>query len=172
MIKDNQYNTCCFTGHRPEFFPWGDDKNSDGCRKLLAKLEEATDTAIASGVNRFICGNALGTDTWAAEIVLEKKKVHPELFLEIALPFEGHNSHVPEAAEVQKKADLVHVVSKTGDWRAAYQERNRYMVDHSSIVIAVWDERSGRRGGTFQTISYAKEQGKQVIQIRWMDCLS
>ncbi len=139
---------------------------------MLAELDKAIETAIDAGVERFICRNARGVDTWAAEIVLKKKETHPEFFLEIALPFEGHNSNVTEVAEVQRKADLVHVVTKADYRKAAYDERNRYMVDNSGIVIAVWDERSGRKGGTFRTMSYAKEQRKQIIQIPWMDCLN
>lgn len=171
MTKDIN-KTCCFTGHRPEFFPWGDDKNSAGCGKLLAELDKAIEAVIAAGVERFICGNARGVDTWAAETVLEKKEARPELFLEIAVPYKGHNCNVPEVAAVQKRADLVHVVTGTDYRKAAYDERNRYMVDNSGVVIAVWDERDGRKGGgTFRTMSYAKKQGRQVIQIPWTDCL-
>lgn len=36
----------------------------------------------------------------------------------------------------------------------AYQERNQWMVDHSSKVIAVYD---GKAGGTRNTISYARK---------------
>ncbi len=42
-------------------------------------------------------------------------------------------------------------------------KRNRYMVDNSDIVIAVWDGRSG--SGTGATVNYAKKQGKKVIII-------
>ena len=36
---------------------------------------------------------------------------------------------------------------------SCYMERNRYMVDHSQRVIAVYDGR--KYGGTFSTIRYA-----------------
>ena len=74
--------TCCFTGHR--HFPWGDDTESPHRKDLLAGLENAVDWALVEGVTHFICGNAVGVDTWAAEMVLQKKKSHPEIFLEAA----------------------------------------------------------------------------------------
>ena len=103
--------TCCFTGHR--HFPWGDDTESPHRKDLLAGLENAVDWALVEGVTHFTCGNAVGVDTWAAEMVLQKKKSHPEIFLEIALPFAGHNADEPACQWVQRQADLVHVVGKS-----------------------------------------------------------
>ena len=79
----------CFTGHRPEAFPWGADKDNPRCKILFNRLEDAIDDLIAKGCTHFIAGNALGIDTWASQIVLEKKKTNPNLILEIAQPYEG-----------------------------------------------------------------------------------
>ena len=113
--------TCCFTGHR--HFSWGDDTESPHQKDLLAGLENAVDRALAEGVTHFICGNAVGVDTWAAEMVLQKKKSHPEIFLEIALPFAGHNADEPACQAVQRQADLVHTVGKSKYRKAAFSER-------------------------------------------------
>ena len=64
----------CFTGHRPEAFTWGTDKADPKCKILFNRLEDAIDDLIAKGCTHFIAGNALGIDTWASEIVLEKKE--------------------------------------------------------------------------------------------------
>ena len=150
--------TCCFTGHR--YFPWKDDTEHPQHKALLAKLEEAIDWALAKGAAHFICGNAIGVDTWAAELVLKKKRTHPQIFLEIALPFAGHNANEPACQRVQQKADLVHAKNR----RSAFFERNRYMVDHSDLLIAVYCK-SHARGGTIATMEYAKKQGIEVIKI-------
>ena len=45
--------------------------------------------------------------------------------------------------------------------RGCMQRRNRYMVDRSGLLIAVYD---GQPGGTMQTIAYAmKRQLRTVI---------
>lgn len=154
--------TCCFTGHR--YFPWKDDTGHPQHKALLAKLEEAIDWALAKGAAHFICGNAVGVDTWAAELVLKKRKTHPQIFLEVALPFSGHNANVPACQMVRQKADLVHVVGTAKNRRAAFFERNRYMVDHSNLLIAVYCK-SHARSGTVATMEYAKKQGIEVIEI-------
>ena len=41
--------------------------------------------------------------------------------------------------------------------------RNRYMVDHSALVIAVYD---GAGGGTRRTLEYALRQGVPFVDIR------
>ena len=162
--------TCCFTGHRS--FSWKDDTEHPQHKALLAKLERVIDLALAKGAAHFICGNAIGVDTWAAELVLKKKRAQPQIFLEIALPFAGHNAmpfaghnaNEPACQRVQQKADLVHVVGRAKNRRLAFFERNRYMVDHSDLLIAVYCK-SHARGGTIATMEYAKKQGIEVIEI-------
>ncbi len=45
---------------------------------------------------------------------------------------------------------------------SAYQRRNEWMVDHSGRVIAVY---TGERGGTRNTIAYAKQQHIPCVMI-------
>ena len=40
--------------------------------------------------------------------------------------------------------------------------RNRYMVDHSALLIAVYD---GMLGGTMYTLSYAMKQGLEIVTL-------
>ena len=42
------------------------------------------------------------------------------------------------------------------------QNRNKYMVDNSDIVIAVWN---GKPSGTGSTVRYAHEKGKTIIVV-------
>ena len=39
--------------------------------------------------------------------------------------------------------------------------RNKFMVDNSDFVIAMWDGR--KRGGAYHTLNYAKKLNKQII---------
>ena len=154
--------TCCFTGHR--HFPWDGQHAHPRQADLLRRLEEAIDSVLSQGATHFICGNAVGVDTWAAELVLQKKKAYPEIFLEIALPFAGHNTDEPACQAVQGQADLVHVVGTAKNRKTAFFERNHYMVDHSDFLIAVYME-SHPRSGTAKTMEYAKKRGLKLIKI-------
>lgn len=159
----------CFTGHRPEAFTWGADKDDPRCKILFNRLEDAIDDLIAKGCTHFIAGNALGIDTWASEIVLEKKKTNPNLILEIAQPYEGHNARRKEIKTILEKADLVHPVSTKERRNDAYLDRNKYMVDKSDFVVAIFDDSDPHTGGTWHTLDYAMRKGKIVIKIQWRD---
>ena len=47
-------------------------------------------------------------------------------------------------------------------FRACYQRRNEFMVDHSNLVIAVWN---GTPSGTKNTIDYANRKGVKVVNV-------
>ena len=79
-------HTCCFTGHRPDKLPWGTDESDPRCAALEQKLTAALDRAYGAGCRHFICGMAMGTDTYCCEAVLRLKREHPEITLEAALP--------------------------------------------------------------------------------------
>ena len=50
-----------------------------------------------------------------------------------------------------------------GDYHPAKMDlRNRYMVDNSDLVIAVWN---GTKGGTCNCVKYAKKKDKSIIFI-------
>lgn len=46
--------------------------------------------------------------------------------------------------------------------KGAIQKRNRYMVDRADLIMCYIDHESG---GAYQTIQYAKKQGKEIINI-------
>lgn len=156
---DLKEKVCCFTGHRPEKLTRGED----AVRKLL---EGAVDSAIERGFNTFITGMAEGTDIWAAEIVLSKKQENPNINLVCALPhpdFEKSRS----AEEKQKfksiidNADLVKMVNERY-FTGCYQVRNKWMVDLSGLVIAVWN---GTKSGTANTVKYAVSKDVAVVNV-------
>ena len=143
---------CCFTGHRP-------DKMEQEEKEIKPLLEKAIDDAIANGYVTFLTGMAMGTDIWAAEIVLERKKTNPDLHLICALPhpnFEKPRSMAEKMRfnKIIKNADLVKEINDHY-FKACYQVRNEWMVDHSDLIITVFN---GQKSGTKNTIDYAKKK--------------
>ena len=146
----------CFTGHRP-------NKLHSDEGTVCAILEGSIDAAIRDGFVTFITGMAQGVDIWAAEIVLARKAVKPEIRLICALPhpdFEKRWSAQWQAryTAILQQADLVNTICPTFSWES-YQIRNEWMVDHSARVIAIYN---GASGGTANTIRYAEKNGVEV----------
>lgn len=147
---------CCFTGHRPEKLTQPEDV-------IVAGLENEILNAIADGFTTFISGMARGVDIWAAEIILRIRSEGHPIRLICASPFEGfERSWSPDWQKrykvVLKEADLVKYICPEYS-RACFQIRNEWMVDHSARVIAVYN---GERGGTKNTIDYAKKCGLEI----------
>lgn len=159
METKRRLHRCCFTGHRPEKLAYSESE-------IKFLLEKAIDHAIADGYVTFITGMAQGTDIWAAEIVLEKKKHNNGLHLICAVPHPGFEKRRNEYETARYNhilchADYVRIICDRY-FRACYQRRNELMVDHASLVIAVWD---GRSSGTKNTIDYAKRVGVKIVNV-------
>ena len=164
--------TCTFTGHRPKFFPWGEDISDSRAVRLLSVLRNEIRSAVEDGFDTFICGGAQGVDIWAADIILSMKKQYHNIRLIIALPFEGYNADVTDNdyLRILECADEVKITG-TEKGIAGFTKRDHYMIDQSERVIVVYDERSGIRSGTYRAVKYAELKGKELRKILWMDFL-
>ena len=162
----NRDNTCCFSGYRPEKLPWGANEDDPRCKKLKETIHSKTEQIHLSGIKHFICGMARGSDTYFCEAVLALREEYPEITLEAAIPFEGQAAKWREDERrrydgLVSKCDQVTYVSPHYT-KSCMQRRNRYMVDNSSILLAVHD---GKRGGTNNTIKYAQRRGLEIIEL-------
>ncbi len=166
MKTTNRDNTCCFTGHRAEKLPWKNNEKDPACLSLKLKLADTLSALYGGGYRHFICGMATGSDLYFGEAVVSLRDEHPDVTLEAAIPFEGQSSRWPEElrkrySRLAEECDFQTVLHSihTPD---CMMDRNRYMVDNSSLLIAVYN---GSPGGTRNTILYAMRQNIQVIQL-------
>jgi uncharacterized phage-like protein YoqJ len=165
---DDKQKTCCFTGHRPTKLPFGYYEDGPDCLRLKVRLYCEVDRMRENGVTVFLTGMAQGMDMIAAEIVLDIKKAYifDDVRLVAVVPFEGQADRWGQAnrarySRILSKADEIVTLQKlyTDDCMLA---RNRWMVDASSHMIAVFN---GREGGTKYTVKYAIKQGLDVVVI-------
>ena len=159
--------TCCFTGHRPEKLPWGTDEADPRCKALKCKIKDAVESAYDGGMRHFICGMARGCDFFFAETVLALRLEKADVTLEAAVPCPTQADKWPEAdrerwRSILNACDLETMVQHSYG-PGCMLRRNRYMVDHSSLIIAVYD---GTSGGTRYTLEYALRRRVPFIDIR------
>lgn len=159
--------TACFSGHRPEKLPDNGSEDSILVGQIKSMLHLQIYEAIERGYKRFITGMAKGVDIWAAEMVLELAQGERDIKLICAIPYKGHgralsggekyryNSIIDDASEV--------IVLSNSYTSGCMKARNEYMVDNSSLLIAVCAD---YKSGTGQTIRYAKRQGIDTRIIR------
>ncbi|MEQ2443202.1 SLOG family protein [Pseudoflavonifractor sp. CLA-AP-H29] len=155
--------TCCFTGHRPDKLPWRDDEWDPRCVALKERLAAALEDAYNKGMRHFICGMARGADFYFCEAVLALRERRPGVTVEAALPCEEQAAHWKERDRnryfrLVAQCDYETMVQHHYD-RGCMLRRDRYMVDRSSMIIAVY---GGVLGGTMYTLSYAMKKGLEV----------
>lgn len=160
-------NTCCFTGHRPGGLPFKYNEQDPRCIALKNRLRFSITRLITEmGVDTFITGMAMGVDIFAAEEVLALKKTFKNVKLICAIPCEcqadswnalwkGRYDDILSAADES-------VVLSEEYTKACMHIRNRYMVDNSNYIIAVWN---GKGSGTSSTIKYAEKKNREIIII-------
>lgn len=150
---DSREKCCCFTGHRPEKMEEIDMLGYDIACEVYK--------AMNAGFTTFITGGAKGMDIIAAEaVLLMRERVNGLLKLVVALPYPTFGQRWTDEwkwrfERMIRRADKVISISAKCTY-SAYRQRNEWMVDHSSLVLAVY---SGAKGGTRNTLKYAEKTG-------------
>ena len=150
--------TCC-TGHRPKGFPYRYGVDTKKHSAYLQALKEKTEIAITEyGITNFISGMARGVDLDFAETVLKLRNKYP-ITLECAIPCPNQTLNWNDTDKLRyesilNSADSVSLISDKYTSECMLK-RNRYMVDKSELVIAVFN--GTQKGGTWYTINYARK---------------
>ena len=161
--RDHSKKTCAFTGYRPQKLPYGTDEGDARCARHKTLIYAEIETAVQNGYGHFMHGGALGGDMFFAEAVMELKNKYPFITLETVLPFKG----VFEKWSIENRrrlgniiaaSDIVTTICDTYSVESMFM-RNRFMVDSCSLLIALYD---GKSGGTQMTVNYAVKKGIEV----------
>lgn len=146
-----QTKTCCITGHRKI--------NDAKIMRVKDDIKTAVLEAIEQGYTHFISGFAEGVDLYFADIVSQLKEQY-HLTLEAAIPYRNRTkTKNAEFHRLLQKCDAVGIITEEYS-KNCFLMRNRFMVQASDIVIAVYDGREG--GGTLFTMRYAHTMGKEI----------
>lgn len=163
---------CAVTGHRPNRFAFKYNEEHALCKTIKRAIwDEFRQMYDEQGMRHIYVGGALGVDMWAGEAALQLKKTsgYDELRLHIALPFEGHDSKWSQWCKERLRSLIRHsdecvTVGNTGS-RESYLARNRYLVDHADLLLAVYDDERNLRSGTMHTVNYAQMRNLPIVLI-------
>lgn len=149
--------TCCVTGHR--------NIPTEQAGRIKKSLEQEVDLAISEGFTCFISGFADGVDLLFTEIVAERTMKNPTLKLIAAIPYQKRLDTLKKSKRAKALIGLcIEIYTAAEDYHpSVYAKRNRYMVERSDRVIAVYDGRE--KGGTVGTIRLAHRMKKELREI-------
>ena len=160
MTNVDVKHACSFTGHRPEKL---DAPEADVKMWLVEKIRQA----ISDGYTDFITGMQKGVDLWAAEILLRLKENGADIRIIAACAFEGMDKSWKGDwrslfdATISAAAEVNYISQHPG--KAAYIIRDKWMIDHSTRLIAV---STGAPGGTQKTIDYATKKRIDIVRYK------
>lgn len=152
--------SAAFTGHRPEKLPWGWDEEDPRCVLFKERLTREIDRAYEKGARYFLCGMAEGFDLYAAEAVKKLAKTRPDMKLIAVFPYGTGGSESKRSAA----AGAFRVVSMHESYiSSCYGERNRFLVEHSFMLICGFS--GDMKSGTGSTLRMAMRKGREVVVI-------
>ena len=130
-------------------------------------MAEQIGLLISRGITVFYSGMALATDQWAAEIVLDMKKLHLNLRLIAVRPCETQADRWSNEQRERHHRTLAlcdeEITLHKKFKRVCMHERNRFLVNHAEHLLAVYD--GGAGGGTAYTVRFGLKQGRQITII-------
>ena len=149
-----KYKTCAVTGHRV--------LKSDFNRE---KLYLALDKLAQGGIDTFLVGMAVGFDTECFKCLEKIRNTRPiKIIACVPCPKQDLHFTAEQKAEYRRMlsvADETVMISETYTNKCMFL-RNMFMVDNCSVLLAYITE---NKGGTFNTVNYAKRKGVSVLLI-------
>ena len=107
-----------------------------------------------------------GCDLYFCELALALRQRHGDVSVEAAIPCPTQADGWPRTQQ-ERYRRLVAACDYETLVQSSYspgcmQRRNRYMVDHAALLLAV---HNGQPGGTRRTMEYAMRRGLQIVDI-------
>lgn len=159
MVELSREGTVCFTGHRVI---------KSGDKEILAsRLDKTLNMLVRREFFSFICGGAVGFDTAAALAVIKKREEDKRVRLVLALPCRDQTAKWRRLDDLSTYKAIVAAADEviyTGEFYedGCMHQRNRFMVEHSSVCVSYMN---ARRGGTAYTVGYAEKCGLEIINL-------
>lgn len=164
-------NSVGFTGRPPNRLGGYGRSSNPYYEWVVEQIGDVLGRTYQKGCRRFISGMALGFDFWVAEEVLawQNDRATSDVILVAAVAFPSQpskwNSSDQDKFDDMLRQAEVHTIGGDPYSNGKLFERNRWIVDNSDVLVAGWDERPD--GGTWNTVSYARKQGKMIYVINY-----
>lgn len=152
----NREECACFTGHRVV-------KRGFSYKQIDNAIEELYER----GFKVYLNGMALGFDTLCFKRLIVMRKVYPDIKIIACVPclnqaelFRERDKKIYD--DLLSKADEKIVISEEYN-DACMKERDRFMVDNSSVCVSYIYK---SQGGAYYTTKYAVEKKLEIIYLK------
>ena len=149
------------------------DEKHPGIRFIKKALENRLLPLIDEGLEWVIVSGQLGVETWAAELIFELKKVHPDLKLAVITPFLEQEKNWNETKQEQYRAIIANADFHTSLTKKPYEapwqfvEKNKFFMRNSDGILIIYDSENEGSPKFIKEAAdrYAEKSNYQVITI-------
>lgn len=143
---------CTFCGHSKIY------NNSDAIKEQL--IGAVWHLIEVEHFNYFLVGNYGAFDRMAAIACLEAKRLHPDIAVNLVLPY--YRPHIDEydKAWYQRFDSVITPEFEKTPYQYRIIKANQYMVDSADVIIA---HVTSQIGGAAKTLDYARRKKKRII---------
>lgn len=169
MNNFNKENTLAVTGLRRHKLDWDKKCYSENEEIMIALFMKTLERFISEDYTDFLCGMANGSDIIFAKSVIKLKDKYPDIRLHAVIPFVKQNKYYDNEDKIDyddlmKKCDTIRIISINYS-KDCYKNRNEFLIENSSVLLAVTYDINMIRSGTTQTINMARKQGLKIVQL-------
>lgn len=162
MFLLDERKCCSITGHRPEKFKFKTEEKNKRYFELMTKMEECILQIVKAGKTTFYIGMSSRIDMWAGKIIVRLRESHKKIKLVGVIPYEKQSDEwsIEDKKRYQQLIKQCNAVFVLGSdfHKNSFRERNQMLVNLSSLLLAVYDEKQ-KRLGTGMTITMVEKAG-------------
>jgi len=160
---------CGLIGQNFNLFSYGYDGHEPKCLKIKSLLSQQLKLLSDSGITDFIIGCSTAVEIWAAEEIIRmmrddnKSKLHciesndnQKLFFSKQL-FDKYNTILRQCTDS--------ITIEAPDTEQYKERTNRYLVNHSDVLVIVYDSYRGGHSAMAHTVEYANTRKCQIVHL-------
>lgn len=151
---------CSITGHRPKYFGFNYDENTQGFRDLQCSIEKLLRYLIKHNITVFYVGMALGSDIWSAEILLKLKSEFKNIKVNAVIPCKTQSERWSYSQKLRYDYIISHceeVIYISDNYtNDCMLKRNDYLVKSCDVLMSIWN--GDLNTGTGYTVQKAREK--------------
>lgn len=162
-------NTISITGLRRHKLNWDRKVYKENESKMICFLVEYLENYINEGFENFLCGMASGSDFIFAKAVIILKDKYKHILLHAIVPFVDQDKYYSHEDKLEynnliKKCDSIRILNFEYS-KNCYEIRNEFLIESSSVLLAITYDVNMHRSGTTQTINMAKRSNLKIVQL-------
>jgi len=160
---------CGLIGQNFNLYPYGYDGHEPRCLKIKSLLSQQIRLLYDGGVTDFIIGCSTAVEIWAAEEII--RMMRHDSTIKLHCVKSNDNQKLFFSKQLTDKYNIIlqqctdSTTIEAPDSEQYKEHANKYLVNHSDVLLIIYDSYRGGQSTMLHIIEYAKLKKCQIIQL-------